>query len=688
MSKFTCFLLLLLFGSISSFGQLVYQGTEWYKLDSLESVLPNQEGIEKINTLCRLSATLCFEDFDESVRYANEALELSEKAAYQEGIATAMRFKGHAYYYNGEFPKALDLMWKAMNMYEKLGEDYYVARTLLEIGTVNLAALNNDVARELFWKAIYKYRKVKNTGLIVGTVTDTLILYSVIGRTLRVSGQPDSALYFYKKYVEVFEKNNFELTNQMVHVGMISICYSFLGQYDSAIYYYHKTLDYPEVNPSIKILKKEYKRRMAALYLATGKIDTAMIYLTDAYEFLSKEGYLMPSQLASLQLGELYLSMNDPSKANFYFERSEELMEEQLKKGSIYRFDSLKYTVSFGWEVLAPLSKKYITEIIYNNAVNFYDKMYHYQKNNDNKDAYLRYLEKYATTKDTLNKIERRREIVEVQTKYETARKEEEILSLSQENELKEYRIKQSRVIQFSLAGVLLLGGAFVILFIRQNKLKQIQEKTRLQQQLFRSQMNPHFIFNSLGSIQSSIINEEPDKAVKYLAGFSKLMRNILDSSQQETVSLKEEFETIQNYLDLQKLRFPRKFDFFIDVNSTLDPDDIYIPPMLAQPFIENCIEHGFRQQNTKGHIRISFNREPNKLVLTIEDDGIGRAKAMENLQKQDKDHKSMATEITRQRISAINKKQKRKITLKISDLKDETGQARGTLVRFCLPLT
>lgn len=289
MVKFTGIVFMLfLWGLTSSFGQLVYQETEWYNLDSLESVLPNQEGIEKINTLYRISATLCFEDFDESLLYANQALELSRKAGYKAGIAHATRFKGHAYYYDGEFPKSLDLLWKSMNMYEELGDDYHVARILLEIGTVNLAALNNEVARELFWKAIHRFRKVKNIGLKVGSVADTLVLYSIIGRTLRISGQADSALYFYKTYVDVFKKNNFELTNQMVHVGMISICYSFLGQYDSALYYYRQTLHYPELNPSIKILKQEYKRRMAALYLATGKVDSAINYLTEAYEFLSE----------------------------------------------------------------------------------------------------------------------------------------------------------------------------------------------------------------------------------------------------------------------------------------------------------------------------------------------------------------------------------------------------------------
>jgi tetratricopeptide (TPR) repeat protein len=116
---------LILSGLTQAFSQ-VYQATVWYNVDSLESVLPFQEGKEKINTLYRLSASLSFEDFDISLQYANEALELSEKISYKEGIAAATKFKGHAYYYNGEFPRALDLLWKSMNMYEGLGDDYQV----------------------------------------------------------------------------------------------------------------------------------------------------------------------------------------------------------------------------------------------------------------------------------------------------------------------------------------------------------------------------------------------------------------------------------------------------------------------------------------------------------------------------------------------------------------------------------
>ena len=687
MAKIVSMMAFLLFSGVTLSIAQVYQSTEWYNLDSLETILPGQQGIEKINTLYRISASLCFEDFHKSLQYANEALDLSEKAGYKEGVAAATKFKGHAYYYNGEFPKALDLLWKSMNMYEKLGDDYHVARVMLEIGTINLAAMNNEKARELLFIALQRFRKEKEDGSQLGSVTDTLLIYSIIGRTLRITGKSDSALKVYKTYVDIGRKNNFELTNLMVHEGFISICFSNLKEYDSAIFYYRRALNYPEINQSIKILKNEYKRRMAMVYLGLGRIDSAFYYLSEAYESLSKEGYLMQSQLASMQLGELYLSMREIPKANFYFQRSEELMEEQLMRASFYRFDSLKYTVSFGWEVLAPISKKFMEEYIYNSAVNFYKKMYQYYKTTDNQGAYVKYLEKYTETKDTLNKLERRRETIEVQTKYETERKEEDIIRLSQENELKDYQIKQSRIFLFGLGGFLLLGIGFVVLFIRQSKLKEEQERTKLQQQLFRSQMNPHFIFNSLGSIQSSIINEEPDKAVKYLSRFSKLMRNILDSSQEETILLSEERSTIENYLELQKIRFPKKFDYSIEMDENIDTENISIPPMLAQPFIENAIEHGIKLKETKGNICVSFKLNGNKILYEVEDDGIGRQKSQEILQKQNRDHKSLATTMTQERIKVLNKKLKQKITLEIRDLKDNTGAGTGTKVVFEIPI-
>jgi sensor histidine kinase YesM len=226
----------------------------------------------------------------------------------------------------------------------------------------------------------------------------------------------------------------------------------------------------------------------------------------------------------------------------------------------------------------------------------------------------------------------------------------------------------------------------FATLFFRQNRIKANQQNIQLKQRLFRSQMNPHFIFNSLASIQNSIINEDPMKASKYLARFSKLVRNILDSSTAETITLEDEINTIENYLTLQKIRYPEMINFNISVDDGLDVEATFIPPMLAQPFIENAIEHGLKSKEAKGNIEVRFTKKNQTLVLEIEDDGIGRPQAQENLKAKDPGHKSMATGITQERINVLNRKKKRKIHFNIIDLKDESGRARGTKVMIEIP--
>ncbi|MBE9480960.1 MAG: histidine kinase, partial [Bacteroidetes bacterium] len=226
------------------------------------------------------------------------------------------------------------------------------------------------------------------------------------------------------------------------------------------------------------------------------------------------------------------------------------------------------------------------------------------------------------------------------------------------------------------------------ILFIRQNKLRIEQEKTNLQQKLLRSQMNPHFIFNSLSSIQGFIMEKHPRTASRYLSRFATLVRNILDSSAEELVPLDKEISTIENYLELQKVRYEGKFEYVIEVDETLETETISIPPMLAQPFIENSIEHGFKYKDGKGNIKVRFGLNGNLIRFEVIDDGIGREKAIEILLKQNKDHRSMATDITRERLAILNKKLKKKITLEIIDLKNKAGLGTGTKVVFEIPLS
>jgi len=292
----------------------------------------------------------------------------------------------------------------------------------------------------------------------------------------------------------------------------------------------------------------------------------------------------------------------------------------------------------------------------------------------------------YIAAKDSIYTIESNKQIAEIEARYETAKKEKHIELLEKENELKKVEIKQNRYFLFGLSGIVVLIFLFALLFIRQNKLKSEQKIIQIKQKLLRSQMNPHFIFNFLSSIQNFIVNEEPYKASKYLSRFAKLIRNILDNSFEEYVPLDKEISTIEYYLELQKVRFPDKFDYTIEVDEAIDTEGMKIPPMLAQPFMENCIEHGFKHKETKGNISIRFKMKNNIIVFDVEDDGIGREKAQEILLKQDKDHKSLATAITHERLQILNKKLKQKIKLNITDMKNENNKPAGTKVTFDIP--
>jgi sensor histidine kinase YesM len=146
---------------------------------------------------------------------------------------------------------------------------------------------------------------------------------------------------------------------------------------------------------------------------------------------------------------------------------------------------------------------------------------------------------------------------------------------------------------------------------------------------------------------------------------------------------LEEEISSLKNYLELQQLRYEKKFDYKIDVDPRIDLESAILPPMLLQPFIENAIEHGIKHKEAKGRIHIRFKLENKKLTCEIEDDGVGREKAWEVEYAKKGKHKSLATEIIRDRIKILNKKLKQKISLNITDLKSDANDATGTMVKL-----
>lgn len=213
------------------------------------------------------------------------------------------------------------------------------------------------------------------------------------------------------------------------------------------------------------------------------------------------------------------------------------------------------------------------------------------------------------------------------------------------------------------------------------------EEIDKLKQSVLRSQMNPHFIFNSLTSIQSFVLRNNAGLASKYLNSFARLIRLILEASRQDYISLKNEIAILNYYLEIQKMRFSDNFAYSFDIDENLDTEHIKIPPMLAQPFIENSIEHGIQYLEKTGEINIKLEQKENRLLFELSDNGIGRD-ASYNLNKENIfASKSLSTKIINDRINSLNKNAKHEIFYNIIDLKDELNQAVGTKVIISIPI-
>jgi tetratricopeptide (TPR) repeat protein len=225
---------------------------------------------------------------------------------------------------------------------------------------------------------------------------------------------------------------------------------------------------------------------------------------------------------------------------------------------------------------------------------------------------------------------------------------------------------------------------AGVIIFYRSNqiKIRQQQREAEMSQTLLRAQMNPHFVFNAMSVIQSYIYENDTVNSSKFLVNFSRLMRLILENSPKEFITLETEVEILQKYLETQKLRFGDRFNFTITQSVELLPEFTLVPPMIAQPFVENAIEHGQLHTIKGGEIKVDFTREGNLLQINIQDNGIGRSGAEQN--KKGKAHKSMAMDITRERINNLNSKYRTSGTLQVEDL--DPNQKSGTKVLISLP--
>lgn len=238
---------------------------------------------------------------------------------------------------------------------------------------------------------------------------------------------------------------------------------------------------------------------------------------------------------------------------------------------------------------------------------------------------------------------------------------------------------------------VLVVGAlAWMIIHYRIQAVKRrrelLQNINEYRQQMLRQQMNPHFIFNTLNSIQYFLLDEDTTSSLTYLSKFAKLMRIVLDNSQHTFIPIEDEIRGLRLYLELESLRFEESFDYDITVDEDVNTFEYKIPALLIQPYVENSIRHGLLHKKGKGYLKVHITRKEDYLFLIIEDNGIGRKKAEEIKMKQGAFQQSLGSKITEDRISILNSLYSDEIDITYLDLEDEKGNARGTRVEIRLP--
>lgn len=311
---------------------------------------------------------------------------------------------------------------------------------------------------------------------------------------------------------------------------------------------------------------------------------------------------------------------------------------------------------------------------------------YELEKAQGNYQKSLEYYVSHQAIKDSITDATNTEALEALRTRYESELKDKEIQVLSAEAELNKSKLKKkNNLILFTIVAGISLISLLSFFFWQRHKLEE-ERTLNAKQKLLRTQLNPHFIFNALNSIQQYIYQKQsPQKVADYLAKFSRLTRRILQHSKEDLISLEEELAFIQDYMDLQQIRFDRPFSYTITVDPDLDVDDIQIPPMFTQPFIENAIEHGIFSKKDEGTITIEITEKNNMLVVTLEDNGIGIEQT--KLLKKNNQHQSLAINITKERLEILEKKFKQKAILSIFDLANQEHMITGTKVQLILPL-
>ncbi len=567
----------------------------------------------------------------EAVEICNRWIKKADKLKDRNSMADAYTNLGKANIILGNYKEAEVAGEKAIKIYSKTGNLNGIGSQYGNLGVI--AEMTGDYAL-----AVSRYLKADSLFSLTGNTKSLAFVENNIGIVYNNMKLFDKSLAYYTKALQhkTGLKDSLGIASTHVNIGVL---------YESLKTDYDKALDHYEEARRIYDIYGLSPQR-AATYNNIGLIKLNQGNLQEASGFFN-EALEMRQQLqdkygvASTKLNLALLAQKEM--------KFKDVIKYASESASIFKAADVKPKLAECHKLLAEA----------------------YEHNGESTKS-LAELKNYIDLRDSVLNETNQKMVQELEAKYQNDVNQKKITILQQKN-----KINHLILIALLLAIVMIVLSIYFVL--RHIRLKHTHEQLVVENRLFRTQMNPHFIFNTIGSVQSYMYDNDAKKASAYLSSFASLMRSILQQSSKDMITLSEEIVTLENYLQLENMRKGGVLRFSINVDENIDTGEILVPPMLVQPFAENAIKHAFKSESQDNEINITFVLNDDLLNVKIEDNGVGIDSKITG--DNPEGHISMASKIFEQRMKLLGRKWNKSVDFKIEDL-SAYGRT-GTSVSF-----
>jgi tetratricopeptide (TPR) repeat protein len=723
------FILFLSVLGVSNFSSSLGQNPK--TIDSLKIILKSSiEDTSKFTLLIDLASEHLKIDANASVKYSIEALELAKKLNFDDGFSRGNGMLGVAYTNLGKFNEAVKALEEGLNYAIKIKDKAAQARIYNSLANVNYyqsdfdkSLLNHQHSLKLKKElgdmkgVAYSYNNISYNYYAQGKYAEMIAIatkalnileeekdsafiaetFNSIGAGYFGMGNYPEAMKNFFKSINIREKRGDKHGAAACYLNIGSI-YQNQKNYPGSIKYFNQALKiYEEVGDSNNIGTIYYS--LGTTYMYEGNYSEALKYNLLALEMKKKTGDKSVLALTYSNIGEVYYLLGQYQKSlDYHFEGlkiKNDIGEKQSIAmsltgiGKVYtklkNFKESKINLDEALKISIDIGSKEVQKTTYEALTELYEAQY------DFKTALINY-KLFSVAKDSLINDDNNKRIAELNTKFETEKKNNENVILKQDNLIKDKQNQQ----QQQTRNIVLIASCLIISllifgfynFYNRRKISFTRTVERVNNKALRSQMNPHFMFNALQSIQSFLMVNNSQDANTYLIKFSKLMRLVLENSQHQEVSIAEDKEALELYMQLEGIRLKHPFKYNFKVDEGIDVNSTMIPPLILQPFVENAIWHGLQYKEGPGRININITKKGEELHCTVEDDGIGRdlSKKVEKPMLLKKE--SLGMKLTEERLKIINELKKFKSEFRIVDLTSADNKPNGTRVELSIPLS